>query len=88
MCRHARLRMESCVAAILDVSGRLGDGQIGPEIIQRFERIRAYIKMVSEELLDEADIGRIEDATNELMNEIASNVELRRISFRPLGWIN
>ncbi len=88
MCRHPRLRMESCVATILDINTFLGDSQIRPEIIRQFERIRSYLKAVSEENVDEADIDRIEEATNQLLCEIASKEEMRGIRYCSVDWIN
>lgn len=88
MCRHPRLRMENCVATILDVNNHLGDARIRPEIIRQFERIRAYLKAVSEENVDEADIGRIEEATNQLLCEIASKKEMRGKKYHSVEWIN
>lgn len=87
VCRHPRLRMESCVAVILDVNNSLPDGQIRPDIIRQFELIQDYLRVVTEDNVNESDIDRIEEATNQLLDEIASSCEICGM-LRPPGWIN
>lgn len=73
--RHVRLRVESCVSTILSLNEHLGDGKIKPEIIQQFERLQESLKFVTDESVDEKDITRIEDATNQLLSEIRTSCE-------------
>ncbi len=68
--RHLRVRVESCVFTILDLNERLGNGKIKPEIIQQFERLKASLNFVTDDSVDERDIDRIEDATNQLLDQI------------------
>jgi hypothetical protein len=68
--RHLRLRVESCVTTVLDLDARLGEGTIEPEVIEQFERLRESLLQVTDESVNEEDIGRIEEATNELLDEI------------------
>ena len=70
--RHLRLRIESCVNTILDLNAHLGEGKIKPEIIEQFERLKKSLRYVTDDSVDEKDIDRIEEATNELLAEIAS----------------
>jgi hypothetical protein len=71
--RHLRVRVESCVNTILDLDKRLGKGKIKPEIIQQFEKLKESLQYVSDESVDEKDITRIEEATNQLLAEIRVN---------------
>lgn len=68
--KHLRMRVESCVNTILDLNLRLGEGKIKPEIIEQFERLKDSLKYVTDETVDEKDIDRIEEATNQLLDEI------------------
>lgn len=68
--KHLRMRVESCVDIILELNDRLGVGKIKPEIIQQFERLRESLPYVTDESVDERDIDRIEEATNQLLAEI------------------
>ena len=68
--KHLRMRVESCVNTILDLNRQLGEGRIKPEIIEQFERLKESLRYVTDETVDEKDISRIEDATNQLLAEI------------------
>jgi len=68
--KHLRMRVESCVNTILDLNQRLGEGRIKPEIIEQFERLKESLRYVTDETVDEKDISRIEEATNQLLAEI------------------
>lgn len=65
-----RMRVESCVTTILDLNELLGEGKIKPEIIQQFERLKESLRYVTDDTVDEKDISRIEEATNQLLAEI------------------
>jgi cell division FtsZ-interacting protein ZapD len=64
------VRVESCVNTILELNDRLGEGKIKPEIIQQFERLKESLRYVTDDSVDEKDIDRIEEATNQLLAEI------------------
>lgn len=68
-----RARVESCVHTILELDERLGKGKIKPEIIQQFERLKDSLQYVDDESVDEKDIDKIEQATNQLLAEIRLN---------------
>ncbi|NLI80584.1 MAG: hypothetical protein GX443_02700 [Deltaproteobacteria bacterium] len=68
--RHLRARVESCVNTILELDNYLGKGKIRPEIIQQFEKLKNSLQYVSDDSVDEKDIDRIEEATNQLLAEI------------------
>lgn len=78
--KHLRLRVESCVNTILALNESLGEGKIKPEIIQQFERLKESLQYVDDENVDERDIFRIEEATNQLLEEIRASFEDKDLS--------
>jgi uncharacterized phage protein gp47/JayE len=76
--RHLRQRVESCVTTILALDTRLGEGTIEPEVIQQFERLRESLLYVTDESVNEEDIGQIEEATNQLLDEIRNAYGMER----------
>lgn len=78
--RHLRLRVESCVNTILALNESLGEGKIKPEIIQQFEQLKNSLQYVDDENVDEKDIFRIEEATNQLLEEIRTSFEDKDLS--------
>ncbi len=68
--KHFRARVESCVNTILDLNHHLGEGKIRPEIIKQFLRLKESLQHVTEENVSEQDVTRIEQATNQLLEEI------------------
>lgn len=69
------MRVENCVNTILELNERLGEGKIKPEVIQQFERLRESLQFVNDDNVDENDITRIEEATNQLLAELRMNYE-------------
>ncbi|MEJ5366204.1 MAG: hypothetical protein WHS86_13980 [Desulfosoma sp.] len=62
--------MESCVNTILELNNHLGEGKIRPEVIKQFLRLKESLRHVSDENVSEQDVTRIEQATNQLLEEI------------------
>ena len=88
MSRYPRLRMQNCVSTVLEVNENLGMDRIRPEVIRQFERLMDFIGMFSEDLMDEGDIGRIEEATNQLLDEIRDTLEKLGINYHHEGPVN
>ncbi len=88
MSRYFRLRMENCVATILEIDDHLGKGHIRPELVRHFKRLQMFLRSVPEGCVDEADIGRIEEATNDLLDEIGGKLNAKSVKYRRRGWIN
>ncbi len=88
MTKHLRHRVENCVATILELNKHLGDGQIRPEIIRQFERLKNFLRVVSDDSVDEVDIGKIEEATSQLLDEIRENLEKSGVDFHYHGKTN
>jgi hypothetical protein len=72
--KHFRLRVESCVDTILLLNRSLGKGKIRQDVIERFERLKESLVNVNDEAIDERDISRIEEATNQLLSEIRASL--------------
>lgn len=79
--KHFKLRVESCVDTILEVDRCLGKGKIRQDVVERFERLRESLENVVDETIDERDITKIEEATNQLLSEIRGS--LREQVTRP-----
>lgn len=78
--KHFRLRVESCVETILDLNQRLGEGKIKPEIVEQFRRLRDSLQYVTDDSVEEKDIYRIEEATNNLLQEVKRAVGEQNMS--------
>ena len=83
---HLRLRVESCVNVILELNMSLGAGKIRPEVIEQFERLKDSLKLISGDAVDEADISRIEEATNNLLAELGQNQDTRSLLLPRERW--
>jgi hypothetical protein len=75
--KHFKLRVESCVDTILQLDKSLGKGKIRQDVVERFERLRESLENVADETIDERDISRIEEATNQLLSEIRVSLGAR-----------
>ncbi len=62
------------MSTVLELNRKLGEGAIKPEIIQQFERLKESLRHVNEDSVDEKDIHRIEEATNQLLEEIRASL--------------
>jgi hypothetical protein len=88
MSRNLRLRLESCVATILELDRYLGRGQIRPVIIHQFQRLQNFLLNISTETVDEIDIEKIEEATRLLLDEISENLKSHGVDYHHGGLIN
>ncbi|MGV8073583.1 MAG: hypothetical protein AB2L11_03335 [Syntrophobacteraceae bacterium] len=71
--RYLRLRLENCVNTIMELDNRLGEGKIRPAIMEHFEKLKKSLGNVTDDSVDERDIARLEQATNQLFYEIKRN---------------
>lgn len=78
------MRVESCVDTILELDKSLGKGKIRPDVVEKFERLKESLAHVVEEAIDERDISKIEEATNQLLLEIRASLGAEAAhSFHP-----
>jgi hypothetical protein len=68
------------VETILDLNQRLGEGKIKPEIVEQFRRLRDSLQYVTDDSVEEKDIYRIEEATNNLLQEVKRAVGEQNMS--------
>ncbi len=68
--RRVRWRLESCVETVLDLNSRLGEGKIRPDIIEHFRKLQKSFILLEDDMVDEREVSRIEEATNQLFEEI------------------
>ncbi len=88
MTKHLRQRIESCVSTVLELNRHLGYGQINPETILQFERLKVFVEVVSDDSVEELDIGRIEDATRKILVEMKEKLEKSGAIYRFRGQTN
>jgi len=68
--KRARWRLQNCIETILDLSDRLGEGMIRPEIVEHFKKLRNSFHFLEDDMVDEKEISSIEEATNQLLEEV------------------
>lgn len=66
------LRVKSCLSLIHDVSERLASEDIHPRIVEQLQRLDQLLSLIDHDLVTEADMSRIECATNQLMVELTA----------------
>ena len=88
MNKHLRQRVENCITTILELDRTLGEGQIRPEIIRQFERLKSFMQIISDESANGVDIAKIEAATNGLLDEIRESLARSGIDYRYRGQTN
>ena len=64
-----RLRVESCIGAIIDVHRSISDDYENEEFISQFEELRRTVEALDMSLISEGDILMVETATNSLLGE-------------------
>ncbi len=64
-----RLRVESCIGAIIDVHRSISGDYENEEFISHFEELRRTVETLDMSLVSEVDIIMVETATNSLLGE-------------------
>lgn len=64
-----RLRVESCIGAIMDVQRRIGREYENQELLAEFEELRRVVEGLDMRLVSELDVLMVEQATNALLWE-------------------
>lgn len=70
--QQLRLRVVSCQRVIADVGALLAQGKIHPRIVEQLTRLDELLRLIDHRAVTEGDMGRIEEATNQLMSELTS----------------
>ena len=67
----SRLRLEICIITLLDIHEFLESKGIHPQISIQFEKLKKSVSLLDASLIREADLQKIEDATNRLLQELS-----------------
>jgi hypothetical protein len=65
-----RLRLEACVNTILDVHEFLENKGLHPQVKLQLNKLKTTVSLIDADLIEEADMERIEEATNRLLKEL------------------
>lgn len=65
-----RMRVESCLTVLGDVSRRLSSEEVSPQIIQQLDHLGDLLSLLDEMPMTVHDLERIEGCTNELLTEL------------------
>lgn len=67
---NKRMRVDSCLTVIHDVSQRIGREGAHPRIVEQLQRLDELLSLIDSESVTELDLDRIEGSTNQLMEEL------------------
>ncbi len=70
-----RLRVDSCLNLIQDVSQRLSKEGRHPRIVEQLQHLDEILSLIDHQVITDTDLERIEGSTNQLMKEIGSLFE-------------
>jgi hypothetical protein len=79
-------RLQNCLQTILEVHEFMGGQAIQLDIIQQLENLRDLITHFQPDLLSELDLGRIEESTNHLLQELAKIFHLKKLGMIHPGY--
>ena len=68
--RSLRMRVDSCQRVIHDVSQRLSQEAVHPGIVDQLQRLNELLALIDHRLINERDLDRIENSTNQLLHEL------------------
>jgi hypothetical protein len=70
-----RLRVDSCLSLIQDVSQRLSKEGSHPRIVEQLQHLDEILSLIDHQVITDSDLERIEGSTNQLMKEIGTLFE-------------
>lgn len=65
-----RLRLEACINTILDIHEFLENKGLHPQVKFQLNKLKTTVSLIDADLIEEADMDRIEEATNRLLKEL------------------
>lgn len=65
-----RLRVDSCLRLIQDVSQRLSKEGSNPRIVEQLQHLDEILSLIDHQVITDTELERIEGSTNQLMKEI------------------
>jgi hypothetical protein len=66
-----RMRVDSCLRLIQDVSQRLSQEGSNPRIVEQLQHLDEILSLIDHQVISDSELERIEGSTNQLMKEIA-----------------
>ncbi len=66
--RHLRVRLESCVETVLLLGREVGEENMGRDVVAQFEKLRETLPHIRDDSVNEQDICRIEQITNNVLD--------------------
>jgi hypothetical protein len=66
-----RLRLDSCLSVIRDLSSLLSEDGAHHRIVEQLARLDEMLSLIDTGAVDDQDLERIEGSTNQLFQEIA-----------------
>lgn len=81
-------RLQNCLQTILDIHEFMGGRAIQLDIIEQLENLRDLISHFQPDLLSEQDLGRIEESTNHLLQELAKIFHIKKLGLIHNGYYN
>ncbi len=66
--RHLRVRLESCVETVLLLGREVGEEKMGRDVVAQFEKLRETLPHIKDGSVNEQDICRIEQITNNVLD--------------------
>ena len=74
-----RLRVDSCLRVIHDVSQIISRQGIHPRIVEQLQRLDELLSLIDHDSVTDADLERIEGSTNQLMRELEALFDHHRL---------
>ncbi len=74
-----RLRVDSCLRVIHDVSQLISRQGIHPRIVEQLKRLDELLSLIDHESVTDSDLERIERSTNQLMHELGALFDHHRL---------
>ena len=74
-----RLRVDSCLRVIHDVSRLISQQGIHPRIVEQLQRLDELLSLIDHDSVTDSDLERIERSTNQLMRELEALFDHHRL---------
>jgi hypothetical protein len=84
--QQRQLRLQNCLQTILEVHEFMGGQAIQLDIVQQLESLRDLITHFQPDLLSEKDLGKIEESTNHLLQELAKIFNMKKLGMIHTGY--
>jgi hypothetical protein len=69
-------RLMSCLETILELEGELENLEQGHALLSEFNQLKSFMENIDQVILDEYDVKRIENATENFLEEIKGPINM------------